>query len=179
MAKSANYFLGLRSIRVRHLFKTKGSSNLDYLEWSKAWHLIKSRFPDANYIVHRDKDTNYNYFTNHNSGWVVVTVEANEIPHTSDLAITDNRNNPIPKESITSVDAQNTIQRALTKAIALHGVGLNAWTGEKDYITETEFQAILSGDDIEAAREIRDNCQLTSKQRKSLFNKFKKPQNEQ
>jgi len=179
MAKSANYYLGLRSIRVRHLFKTKGSSNLDYLEWSKAWDLLKSRFPDANFFVHRDDDTNYNYFTNHNSGWVTVTVEANEISHTIDLAIMDNRNKSISKESITSVDVQNSIMRALTKAIALHGIGLNAWLGEKDYITETEFQAILSGDDIEAAREIRDNCQLTSKQRQSLFNKFKKPQNEQ
>lgn len=171
MANSINYFLGLRSVRVRHLFKRKG--DLDYLQWAKAWEILKSRHPDATYNVWRD-DNYQNYFTNHNSGWVVVTVTVGDIQHDVDLAIMDHRNRPIDKEAINSVEVQNTIMRALTKAIGLHGVGLNAWTGEKDFITDQEFKAILNSDDIESARDIRDNCELTTNQTKLLFNKFKK-----
>lgn len=165
-------FLNLRSIRVKHLFEKKGK--LDYLNWAKAWELLKSSYPDANYEVWRHKETGENYFTNKNSGWVVVTVTVGEISHTVDLAIMDNYNNAIPKEKITSVDSMNTQQRALTKAIALHGLGLNAWTREKDFITEDELSLIIETNDVQSARYVLQYCELTNEQQQELISKFKK-----
>jgi hypothetical protein len=42
----------------------------------------------------------------------------------------DFRNNSIPIEKITSMDINKAIQRSTTKAIAMHGLGLQLWTGE-------------------------------------------------
>lgn len=165
-------FLNLRSIRVKHLFEKKGK--LDYLNWAKAWELLKSNYPDANYKIHRNPETGENYFTNKNSGWVTVTVTVGGLPHEVDLAIMDNHNKAIPKEKITSVDSMIAIQRALTKGIALHGLGLNAWTREKDFISEDELSLIMETNDVQSARYVLQYCELTNEQQQELISKFKK-----
>ena len=42
----------------------------------------------------------------------------------------DFKNKPIPAENITSIEANKSIQRSLTKACARHGVGLYIFEGE-------------------------------------------------
>ena len=42
----------------------------------------------------------------------------------------DFRNKSIPIENVTSFDVTKTIQRSMTKAIAMHGLGLQMWSGE-------------------------------------------------
>jgi hypothetical protein len=42
----------------------------------------------------------------------------------------DFKNKSIPLEMVTSTDVNKTIQRSTTKALALHGVGLNVYAGE-------------------------------------------------
>ena len=42
----------------------------------------------------------------------------------------DTRNRSIPLENVTSFDVNKAIQRALTKAIARHGLGLYIYAGE-------------------------------------------------
>jgi hypothetical protein len=42
----------------------------------------------------------------------------------------DNKNSSIPTDKITSWDANKAIQRALTKAIGRHGLGLYIYAGE-------------------------------------------------
>tara|TARA_Y100001963_G_scaffold35493_1_gene49483 strand:- start:600 stop:1151 length:552 start_codon:yes stop_codon:yes gene_type:complete len=161
-----NYYLNLREIPVRNHFEQKGG--LDYLNWAKAWDRLKLKHPESNYRVIRDKTNNYNYFTNDNSGWVVVKVTVNNISHIVDLAIMDNRNNSIPKENINSTDVVNTIMRALAKGCALHGLGLNAWTREKDYISDTEYNKLYQKKDKDLARKAIQTRELTIEQTQAL-----------
>ena len=168
-----NYYLGLRSIPVRKHFEKKGG--LDYLSWAKAWDMLKRNYPDAEYwVVRDDTNNNSNYFTNGNSGWVTVVVSVNNIEHSVDLAIMDHRNKPIAKDDITSVDVMNTIQRALTKAVAMHGLGIIAWTGEKDFISEPDFQDVLASKDYNKAVDLYNNYQLNNEQLEQIKKQFKK-----
>jgi len=64
------------------------------------------------------------------TGWVEVgvTIEGNEIREV--LAIMDFKNQSIPAENITSVEANKTLKRCITKACALHGLFLFIYSGE-------------------------------------------------
>ena len=86
----------------------------------------------------------------------------------------DHRNKPIEKDQITSVDVMNTIQRALTKAVAMHGLGIIAWTGEKDFISEPDFQDVLDSKDYNKAVDIYNNYELNDQQLKQIKKQFKK-----
>lgn len=171
MTISDNYYENLRKIPIRNEFEKKGG--LDYLSWAKAWDILKRNYPAAEYWIVRNETENLNYFTNNNSGWVTVVVSVEGLDHSIDLAIMDNRNNAIDKEKITSVDVMNTIQRALTKAVAMHGLGINAWTGEKDYISEEDFLKVLESGDKTIARQTYDNYHLSKQQKEKLTNQFK------
>jgi len=172
-----NYYLNLRSIPVRKHFEKKGG--LDYLSWAKAWDMLKRNYPNAEYWVVRDEtNNNCNYFTNSNSGWVTVVVSVEHIEHSIDLAIMDHRNKAIAKNEITSVDVMNTIQRALTKAVAMHGLGIIAWTGEKDYISDQKFEEVLASKDYNKAVNIYNNYNLNSEQKELIKKQFKKAKNE-
>ncbi len=168
-----NYYLDLRSIPVREHFEKKGG--LDYLSWAKAWDMLKRNYPDSEYWVVRDEhNNNCNYFTNGNSGWVTVVVSVGGIDHSIDLAIMDHRNKAVEKDQITSVDVMNTIQRALTKAVAMHGLGIIAWTGEKDYISEPMFKKVLESKDYNKAVNLYNNYQLNNEQLELIKKQFKK-----
>ncbi len=163
----------LRSVRVKSKFKKKG--NLDYLDWAQAWQLTKMIYPDAKYQIHSpESDEERSYFTDGRTAEVRVTVTIQEISHQVRLAIMDNRNNSLPLEKITSRDVMDSIQRCKTKALAMHGLGLNAWTGEKDFITDDEFNQILDSDDVISAREVLQYCELSNDQQQKLISKFKK-----
>ncbi len=173
MTITENYYLELRSVPVREHFEKKGG--LDYLSWAKAWDMLKRIYPDAEYWIVRDEhNNNRNYFTNGNSGWVTVVVSIKSIDHSIDLAIMDHRNKAVPKDDITSVDVMNSIQRALTKAVAMHGLGIIAWTGEKDYISELKFNEILDSKNYNLAVETYNNYQLNAEQLELIKKQFKK-----
>jgi len=71
-----------------------------------------------------------NYFTDGKTCWVKVGVTVNGIEHIEELPIMNNKNQSIPNGSITSTEVNKSIQRALTKAIARHGVGLYIYANE-------------------------------------------------
>lgn len=175
-----SYFLTLRSVRVKHKFKKKG--NLDYLDWSQAWQLAKTIYPDAEYKYLRPKDPETgrslerSYFTDGKTCEVKVKVrmEKDGVWHQVDLPIMDNRNNSITLDKVTSRDVNDSKQRALVKALAMHGLGLNAWTGEKDFISAQEFEQILESDNIQLARDVYQYCELNLEQQQRLSQKFKK-----
>ena len=52
------------------------------------------------------------------------------LEHIEYLPVMDFRNASIPAERITSTDANKSIQRSLTKAVARHGLGLYIYAGE-------------------------------------------------
>ena len=122
-----NYFSELYQINVSD--KVEKKNGLTYLSWSWAWAELKKRYADAQYKVYEDADGRP-YHTDGRTCWVKVSVTVLDIEHVEYLPVMDMRNRSIPLEQVTSFDFNKAIQRALTKAIARHGLGLYVYAGE-------------------------------------------------
>lgn len=126
-----SYFEELNSVDVSAKIEKK--NGLSYLSWAWAWGELKKRDASANYTVYENKD-GLNYHTDGRTAWVkvgVTTHNAGEpIEHIEYLPVMDYKNNSIPVDRLTSFDVNKAIQRALTKAIARHGLGLYIYAGE-------------------------------------------------
>lgn len=109
-----------------HIEKKNG---LTYLPWAWAWHMVKKLFPNATFIIYENAD-GWPYWTDGRYCWVKVGVIIEGIEHIEYLPIMDYKNNSIPWEKVTSMDVNKSIQRALTKACARHGLGLYIYAGE-------------------------------------------------
>lgn len=129
-----NRFAILNAINVSdHVEKKNG---LSYLSWAWAWTEFKKVFPDSNYKVY-ERDTEFgpvNYFTDGRTCSVKVGVTLvdgdYQQEHIEYLPVMDHRNAPIAYERVTSTDVNKAIQRAMTKAIARHGLGCYIYAGE-------------------------------------------------
>lgn len=123
-------FRSLNSIDVNEYVKEK--NGLTYLSWSKAWELVKKRFPDASFeVLHVDTEFGpRNYFTDGKTCWVEVSVTINGETLTENLPVMNYRNQSIAYESITSTDVNKAIKRCLTKCLGLFGLGLYIYNGE-------------------------------------------------
>ena len=126
--KVQSTYVKLKSINVNDCVEKKG--NQSYISWANAWDLLKTHCPDAQRKVYEHDHTGLNYFTDGKTAYVKVGIIANEIEHIDYLPIMDYRNNAIPVDKITMFDVNKTIQRSTAKAIAMHGIGLNMWSGE-------------------------------------------------
>lgn len=124
---SENYFTALSTVDVSARIEKKGG--LSYLSWPFAWGELKKRHPEATYTVYENAQ-GWNYHTDGNTAWVKVGVTVECIEHVEHLPIMDSRNKSIPLAGISSFDVNKSIQRALTKAIARHGLGLYVYAGE-------------------------------------------------
>jgi len=120
-------FETLNKINVNEHTEQKG--NLTYLSWSWAWQVTKANFPEANYTVY-ENDIGFNYHTDGHTCWVKVGVTIEGQEHIEYLPVMDYKNKSIPKDQVTSMAVNTAIQRALTKAIARHGLGLYIYAGE-------------------------------------------------
>lgn len=113
--------------------KIKEKNKLKYLSWASAWAEVKKSFPDATFKVYEFKMANGNprfWFDDGHTGWVKVGVTIEGLEHIEDLPIMDFRNQAIAADKITSVDANKSMKRCLTKACALHGLALHIFEGE-------------------------------------------------
>lgn len=124
--------------------KTEKKSNLTYLSWAWAWGELKNKYPDASYKIYENEiddllihgeqafpiKRNVNYFTDGRTAWVKVGVTVDGQEHVEMLPVMDHRNKSIALNAIDSFAVNKTIQRALTKAIARHGLGLYIYAGE-------------------------------------------------
>ena len=124
--------------------KTEKKSNLTYLSWAWAWGELKKLYPDASYTIYENEiddllihgeqafpiKRKVNYFTDGRTAWVKVGVAVDGQEHIEMLPVMDNRNKSIALKAIDSFAVNKTIQRALTKAIARHGLGLYIYAGE-------------------------------------------------
>ena len=128
----------LSEINVNDKVEKKGK--LDYLSWCYAWGELKKVDPLATYTVY-ENDRGWNYHTDNSTCWVKVGVtvhypddnnpdKAEAIEHIEYLPIMDYSNKSIDLEAVTSTDVNKAIQRAITKAIARHGLGLYVYAGE-------------------------------------------------
>lgn len=149
-----NYFEVLNGINVNaNVEKKKVKNNktgqtkeLTYLSWSWAWGELKKRHPLASYSVYERPD-GVNYFTDGRTCWVkvgvtvpvttakaedgkVIETDTTSLEHVEMLPVMDFKNESLPLDKITSYDVNKAIQRALTKAIARHGLGLYIYAGE-------------------------------------------------
>lgn len=117
-------------------------NGLNYLSWAKAWGLVKSIYPEANYKFHE-----YPYFTETADGNYQqcgtrdylrteygVEVEASVIiqgqTYSSKLYVMDYHNRALDPKKVTLFEINKTQMRALTKALAFAGLGLNIYAGE-------------------------------------------------
>lgn len=132
-----NYFAKLNGINVNdHVEKKNG---LTYLSWAWAWAEVKKMFPEAEYTVYENANLGgMPYFTDGNTCMVKCGVTVNGIEHVEWLPVMDNRNKSIPLSNVTSFDINKSVQRALTKACARHGLGLYIYSGED--LPEQEVQ---------------------------------------
>lgn len=126
--KEQSVFKTLSSVDIREKIETKG--NVKYLSWSFAWEILKEHYPTAKRVVYENPATGLNYFTDGNTAYVKVGVEVDGIENIDYLPIMDFRNQSIRLDKLTSMDVNKAIQRSTAKAIAMHGLGLQLWTGE-------------------------------------------------
>lgn len=124
--------------------QTEKKSNLTYLSWAWAWGKLKENYPDAQYKVY-EREVDYllihgeqafpakrtvNYFDDGQTAWVKVGVIVEGHEHIEMLPVMDHRNKSIRLNNVDSFAVNKTIQRALTKAIGRHGLGLYIYAGE-------------------------------------------------
>ena len=123
----SSVFETLNKINVNEHTEQKG--NLTYLSWAWAWQVVKANYPNSNYTVY-ENDIGFNYHTDGHTAWVKVGVTIEDQEHIEYLPVMDYKNKSIPKDQVTSMNVNTAIQRALTKAIARHGLGLYIYAGE-------------------------------------------------
>ena len=129
-----NYFIKLNSINVSEHVEKKGQ--FDYLSWPWAVQQLRQADPTATWSVVRFDGLPY---LKTEAGWFVeVAVSVQGITLSQIHPVLDARNNPI--ESPNSFDINTSIQRALVKAIALHGLGLSVYAGEDLPATDQQHQ---------------------------------------
>lgn len=101
--------------------------NLSYLSWASAWDRVLREDPTANYHVHQFADGPVQRMPT--KGWMVwVDVTIHGLTRTMYLPVMDNRNQAIAEPDAFAIN--KTIQRALAKGIAMHGLGLYVYRGE-------------------------------------------------
>ncbi len=119
-----NYFAKLNAVDVSQHVEKKGQ--FDYLSWPWAVQQLRQAEPTATWSVVRFDGLPY---LKTEAGWFVeVAVSVQSITLSQIHPVLDSRNEPI--EAPNSFDINTSIQRALTKAIALHGLGLSVYAGE-------------------------------------------------
>lgn len=161
MENKKNVFETLSAINVSG--KTEKKNGLTYLSWSYAWGEVKKLYSSAQYKVY-ERDTQYgpvNYFTDGMTCYVKVGVTIEGLEYIEMLPVMDYRNKSIALDKVTSCDVNKTIQRAITKAIARHGLGLYVYAGE-DYPDTAPTQSVQTL--VKAAPEapVKDTRPVTS-----------------
>ena len=137
----SNFFTEMYNIDVSA--KVKQKNGLNYLSWAAAWAEFKKRFPKASVKIHEEvltyKDTSDGvipwktrpWFDDGKTAWVKTSVSIDGSEYTEMLPIMDFKNKPVPAENVTSMDANKSIKRCMTKTLALaSGIGLWIFEGE-------------------------------------------------
>jgi Protein of unknown function (DUF1071) len=154
----------LRSIDVSKY--TEKKNGLTYLSWAWAVDQLLLADPKAHWF--------YPEFQRWGNGTVMVfcTVVANDIARTAQLPVMDYRNKPIAEPDSFAVNT--AMQRALAKAIALHGIGLYIYNGEDippelgNDVTMVETKPVTKSITIEA-KPAEATITIAKPEDKSLF----------
>lgn len=146
-------FETLNAINVNGMVEKKqtGGTTLTYLSWSSAWQVVKEKFPDVEYEILRDPETNLPYWYDPLTGYMVFTkVTINNQTHEMFLPVMDGTNHAMKAEpyevqtkykkftvqAATMCDINKTIMRCLVKNLAMFGLALYIYQGEDLPISE-------------------------------------------
>ena len=129
---------------------TEEKNGLAYLSWSYAWAEVKRKDPEANYIVKRFGENNLPYVFDPNTGYMVFTeMTIGGTTHEMWMTVMDSNNKAMKDHSYTyevkrkdtkvvktveaadMFDINKAIMRCLVKNIAMFGLGLSLYQGEK------------------------------------------------
>ena len=151
----------LNAVNVSEYIGVK--NGLSYLSWANAWAEVKKKYPEATFKVYPQIVDDYGntrfWHDDGKTGWVEVGVTINGQEYVETLAVMDFKNQSIPADKITSTDANKAMKRCLTKACALHGIGLYIY--RKEDMPEEESKTI---DIKNRIRELVANkCSLSDK----------------
>lgn len=188
-----NYFEKLNAINVSDKIEKK--NNLSYLSWAWAWAELKKLYPNAKKNVVKN-EKGWLYHTDGRTCWVEVSVTVNDIEETEYLPVMDYRNQPIAADKVTSMNVNTTLQRAITKAIARHGLGLYVYAGEDLPEEDKPLKKLADGceeemretfakknqEDFAGLKAIIESCGgveeladvLKDKENKAIYNRLKK-----
>jgi hypothetical protein len=116
--------------------RTEKKGKFTYLSWAWAVRELLKVAPDATWVIHeydRHMGEGFGYerqpYMSTEAGcFVKVTLTVNGIDRTQVHPVFDHRNKTIEKPNAMQIN--NSIQRCLAKAIALHGMGLYIFAGE-------------------------------------------------
>jgi hypothetical protein len=105
---------------------TEKKNGLTYLSWAWAWAEALKADPAASFTVQTFDGKAY--MDVNGTGLVWVTVTMFEKPMTCMLPVMNHRNQPIPAPN--AFEVNTAIMRCMTKALALHGLGLYIYSGD-------------------------------------------------
>jgi len=134
-----NYFVELNKIE----WEVSKKQNLSYISWANAWDMVKREYPNSTYVTYENIDW-FPFFESKFGIDVKVWVTVNDIEHIVRLPVMDWANKAMKAEkysyttkywdkdvlAATQFDINKAIQRAFTKAIAMHGVWLYVFRWE-------------------------------------------------
>jgi hypothetical protein len=110
---------------------TEKKNGLTYLSWAWAWQEALKADPAASFEVqtfHDAQGVEMPYMNVNGTGMVWVTVTMFSKPMTCMLPVMNHRNQPIQNPDAFQVNT--AIMRCMTKALALHGLGLYIYSGD-------------------------------------------------
>ena len=118
-------FMKLFKTDVSKYVEQKGKYN--YLSWSYAVQELKRACPNARWGVTKAEDGSP-FFKTECGYFVDVWVEVDGVSLSQIHPVLDHRNDPVEKPNAFQINT--SLQRALAKCIALHGLGLYIFAGE-------------------------------------------------
>ena len=134
-------FMKLYKTDVSKYIEKKGQFN--YLSWANAVAELKKACPTARWGVTKAEDGSP-FFKTECGYFVDVWVEVDGVSLSQIHPVLDNRNQSIEKPDAFQINT--SLQRALAKAIALHGLGLYIFAGEDlpepDALTPAEEKSL-------------------------------------
>lgn len=122
---TGNYFTELAGVDCSRHIEKKG--RFSYLSWPFAIGELLKRHPDAEWRVIENAD-GWPYWTTPAGCFVKVGVTVNDTERVQIHPVLDQNNRTVDAPNAFQVNT--SIQRALVKAIALHGLGLSIYAGE-------------------------------------------------
>jgi hypothetical protein len=132
MTEQVNYFARLNAINVsEHIEKKNGYS---YVSWPYAVAQLRLADPTATWTVVRFNGLPY--LATETGVFVEVAVTVQGVTLSQIHPVLDGRNRPLLAPN--AFDINTSIQRALVKAIALHGLGLYIYAGEDIPVASVE-----------------------------------------